>query len=284
MCNSYLQLLSDHLVSLPPLLASPSICLSLPVLVLLSQSSSPLVSLPLSVPALVLFNQSSLSLVPVSGLHGSHLLNLSCPDLDLSYSHPCLLCRPSLHLNWRISWWDADQLPWSNQVLLSWEEVGCTTLHNLNVPTLRFHKIKEGGGLGNSLWDAKGCSCVCRRRHQIICSLKFPHGLLLPLSYDPQVSTVLLSQSQNLTHPGDEAVLPRRHLARVWGKVLVVAMVLHVRLARMESKMLSWMMVVPMTPAHDNLEVEYQYKDTKSPTTNESHTKGLKQEALTSSM
>ena len=30
---------------------------------------------------------------------------------------------------------------------------------------LGFHKIKEGGRLGNGLWDTKGCSCVCRRRY-----------------------------------------------------------------------------------------------------------------------
>ena len=83
--------------------------------------------------------------------------------------------------------------------------------------------------------------------------------MLLPLPYDPQVSAILLSQSKDLTHPGNEAVLPRRHLARVWGKVLVVAVVLQVRLARMEAEMLAWMMVVPMTPAHNNLEVKYQY-------------------------
>ena len=45
----------------------------------------------------------------------------------------------------------------------------------------------------------------------------------------------------------------------MWGKVLMIAMVLQVRLARVESKVLSWMMVVGMTPAHDNLRVEYQY-------------------------
>ena len=45
----------------------------------------------------------------------------------------------------------------------------------------------------------------------------------------------------------------------MWGKVLVVAVVLQVRLARMEAEMLAWMMVVPMTPAHNNLEVKYQY-------------------------
>ena len=45
----------------------------------------------------------------------------------------------------------------------------------------------------------------------------------------------------------------------MWGKVLMIAMVLQVRLARVESKVLSWMMVVAMTPAHDNLGVEYQY-------------------------
>ena len=275
MWNSYLQLLSNHIMSLPPLLASPSLRLPLSALLILltQRSSSPLVALPLSVPALILLHQSNLSLMPVSGLHSSHLLNLSRPDLNLSCSHPRLLCHSPFHLDWRISWWEADQLPWRDQVLLRWEEVSCAALHNLNVPALRLHQIKEGGGLGNCLWDTKGCSCVCRRRHQIICPLKFSHGLLLPLSHHPQVGAVLLSQSQDLSHPGDKAVLPGRHLARVWGKVLVVAMVLQVRLTRMESKMLSWMMVVPMTPAHDNLGEGYQYKDTKSPkTVSDEHT------------
>ena len=150
-------------------------------------------------------------------------------------------------------------MPWGNQVLLGWEEVSSTALHNLNVTPLSFHQVEKGGGLRNCLWDAKGCSCVRGRRHQIICLLKFSHCLLLPLSHNPQVGAVLLSQSQDLTHPGNEAILPGGHLARVWGKVLVIAVVLQVRLAWMESKVLSWMMVMAMTPAHDNLQEEDQH-------------------------
>ena len=152
-------------------------------------------------------------------------------------------------------------MPWCNQVLLSREEVGCSALHNLNVPALCFHQVKEWGRLRNCLWDTKSCSSMRWGRHKIVCPLKFSHRLLLPLSHNPQISSILLSQSQDLAHPGDEAVLPGRHLARVRGKVLVIAVVLQVTWARVESKVLSWMMVVTMTSAHDDLGVECQFTD-----------------------
>ena len=126
-------------------------------------------------------------------------------------------------------------MPWCNQVLLGREEVSCSTLHNLNVPALCFHQIKEWGRLRNCLWNTESRSSMRWGRHKIVCPLKFSHRLLLPLTHNPQVSAVLLSQSQDLSHPSDEAILPGRHLARVWGKVLVIAVMLQVRLARVKS-------------------------------------------------
>ena len=120
-------------------------------------------------------------------------------------------------------------------MLLGWEERSCSPLHHLNISALCFNQIEEGGRLRNCLRNTKGCSSVRWSRHQIVRPLQFSHCLLLSLPHNPQVGAILLPQSQNLTHPGDEAILPRRHLARVWGKVLVVAVVLEMRLARVES-------------------------------------------------